>query len=439
MKIWDRIQDGKNSELHMKRLLYILFALTILFACKKDETLFVRETDRISFHTALAQSRNISLRCKGAWGSEIPEGCNWITLTPDGGTGSGEFIFIEVKVSDNRAAERSETIWFTYKGEKYPLTVTQAEGSLKWGTPELEGNLVVGNPCDASLKIAFSRAFGDETITLGATLEGDSDGIQINEKAFNLLDSEGTLVLPVEGTPEKAGYTDISVTVNGSVVGTLRSKVYSIDELPLEGLPVQWNFCETQGGNADRDALKSRQPDWATTHVLHADKGSGDIFIVEPDDKSASAVNGFAYNNGHAYFKGLYVNDAIVMRVPVRNLKENTAVTVSGSIGGSGSSAGFLIMEYSLDGTVWTEVPDAAKITLMDEEISYHAAVYDSFLASDGAFSCTFNVAETLLSGYLQVRLRVCADVRVTRDKTITTGGGGSTRLKGSFKITAEV
>ena len=423
----------------MKRILYILFALTFLFACKKDASLFVRETDRIAFPTALAQSRNITLRCQGAWSSEIPEGCDWIRLTPDSGTGNGEFMFIEVKVDNNRGTERSETVWFTYKGERFPLTVSQAEGSLKWEAPELVGNLIVGNPSDASLKISYSRAFGDESITLGATLSGDSDGIQIPGAGFNLLDNEGTLVLPVQGTPGRAGYMDISVTVDGSEVGTLRAKIYSIDELPLEGLPVQWNFCEIQGGNDERDALKARQPDWATQHILHADKGSADIIIVESDEKTASAVNGFAYNNGHAYFKGLYVDDAIVMRVPVKNLKENTPVTVSGSVGGSGSSPGFLIMEYSTDGSTWTEAPDASTITLLDEEIRYHAAIYDSMTASDGAFSCTFKVAQTLLSGNLQIRLRVCADVRVTRDKTITTGGGGSTRLKGTFKITAEV
>ena len=41
----------------------------------------------------------------------------------------------------------------------------------------------------------------------------------------------------------------------------------------------------------------------------------------------------------------------------------------------------------------------------------------------------------TINSGTLWVRYRVAANVRITANNTITTGGGGSTRLKGTFSV----
>ena len=41
----------------------------------------------------------------------------------------------------------------------------------------------------------------------------------------------------------------------------------------------------------------------------------------------------------------------------------------------------------------------------------------------------------TINSGTLWIRYRVSANVRITANNTITTGGGGSTRLKGTFSV----
>ena len=416
----------------------ICLASLLAGACSPKEDLYlVRETDSINFASCVASVRKISLRCNGNWSAVVPEEYGWISVWPESGRGDGSFSFVEVRVDNNRGLARNGSFHFECDGRQYAVTVSQAEGKILWKTPELNGNLVVSNASAASIRLGYDRAFGDEEVEVTCSMTGACAGLSIEAQTFHLGEGEGILSIPVNGTPTASGYADIDVKVDGSSAGSIHAKVYSMDELPLEGLPVQWNFCDVQGTNADRDALKARQPDWEKTHVLNADQGSAVIEIVEDASKTATAVNSFAYNNGHAYFKGLYVDDAIVMTIPVKNLKTTTSITVSGSVGGSGSSPAFLVLEYSTDGTSWTMADGATDRTELEKDFKYHAQVFDSYLASDGAFNCTFTPGSAMLSGYLQIRLRVCVNIRVSLSSTITTGGGGSTRLKGTFKVTA--
>ncbi|MFQ7502828.1 MAG: hypothetical protein ACLRMJ_06305 [Alistipes finegoldii] len=52
-----------------------------------------------------------------------------------------------------------------------------------------------------------------------------------------------------------------------------------------------------------------------------------------------------------------------------------------------------------------------------------------------GLFLVRLPVDLTINSGTLWIRYRVSANVRITANNTITTGGGGSTRLKGTFSV----
>ena len=59
----------------------------------------------------------------------------------------------------------------------------------------------------------------------------------------------------------------------------------------------------------------------------------------------------------------------------------------------------------------------------------------DSMLATDGAFEVSTDLTADAVDIY--VRLRVSANVRLTANNTITTGGGGSTRFKGDLSVKA--
>lgn len=122
----------------------------------------------------------------------------------------------------------------------------------------------------------------------------------------------------------------------------------------------------------------------------------------------------------------------------MKYLVPGTMLNCTGSIGGSGSSAGFFLIEYSADGQTWLRADGAKTGTFNNTEVTYHVRAYDSPLfegENTGYFSYDFPVDVTINSGTLWVRYRVAANVRITANNTITTGGGGSTRLKGTFSV----
>ena len=140
----------------------------------------------------------------------------------------------------------------------------------------------------------------------------------------------------------------------------------------------------------------------------------------------------------HAYLKGLYTGDYWLQKIPVKYLVSGTKINCTGSIGGSGSSAGFFLIEYSADGQTWRQAGGAKSGTFNNTEVTYHVRAYDSPLfegGNTGYFSYDFPVEVTINSGTLWIRYRVSANVRITANNTITTGGGGSTRLKGTFSV----
>ena len=70
--------------------------------------------------------------------------------------------------------------------------------------------------------------------------------------------------------------------------------------------------------------------------------------------------------------------------------------------------------------------------------VSYHVQAQDAVDDSTkGDFSSTFTMPSRIADGNLYIPARVSANVRITLNNTITTGGGGSTRLKGTWKVSA--
>ena len=368
-------------------------------ACSDDDDSYlVRETDSIRFASCLASSKQITLRCNGSWRTVIPEDAGWLSTSPSEGVGSGAFEWIAVSATHNRSAERTATIYLESGGRQYPITVTQADGAVVYGAPYVEGNLIEQEPSKSRICFTYANAYGDEMIDVSCTLSGDSQGLSV-----------------------------------------ARAKVYAMSEMPIEGLPVTWEFCPVKGSTEDVNALKARQPDWVTaSHSLVPEDGRAYITVVEADAKTASAVNSWGYNDGHAYLKGLYTGDYWLQKIPVKYLVSGTKINCTGSIGGSGSSAGFFLIEYSADGQTWRQAGGAKSGTFNNTEVTYHVRAYDSPLfegGNTGYFSYDFPVEVTINSGTLWIRYRVSANVRITANNTITTGGGGSTRLKGTFSV----
>jgi len=217
--------------------------------------------------------------------------------------------------------------------------------------------------------------------------------------------------------------------------GEVRAKVYSVSEMPVEGLPVQWRFSEIMGGDPEKTDLQKRQPEWTTDkHTLNSDVGSATITVVEAEGKTAAALNSWGYNNGHAYIKGLYYNDYWLMTIPVKYVASGTVLNAKGCFGGSGSAAAFFLLEYSADG------PTRPHFTIKEKPVEaiYHVQACDVPKFPDDAacsFDCTFPVEVDIPNGNLYIRLRVSANIRITQNNTITTGGGGSNRLAKTWSV----
>lgn len=417
----------------------ILFVLpaALLGGCSDgDGQYLVRETDTIDFSSCLASSKSITLRCNGSWRTVIPEGAEWLSTEPAEGIGDGSFAWIAVKAAHNRSAARTATIYLENDGRQYPITVSQADGSILYGAPYVDGNLIEAESSTARLCFTYANAYGDETIEVECSPSGDCDGLTVAGARFELANGGAVLALDIAGTPTRPGYADFEITVDGVAIGQARAKVYSQSEMPIEGFPVQWVFSAVRGSTDDVNALKARQPDWTTDlHLLRSDTGSAVMKLVESAGKTAGAISGWAYNDGHIYVKGIYYNDSWQLEIPVKYLTAGTIVNCSGSFGGSGSSAGFYLIEYSADGAAWQQAGGAKTETFNNTPVTYHARAYDSYSAGDGYFSCDFPVQTDIAAGTLYIRYRVSANVRVTANNTITTGGGGSSRLKGTFSV----
>lgn len=123
--------------------------------------------------------REITLRCEGSWRTVVPEDAQWLSTSPSEGIGSGQFEWITVSATHNRSAERTATIYLENGGKQYPITVTQADGAVVYGTPYVEGNLIEQEPSKARLCFTYANAYGDETIAVSCTPGGDSQGLTV--------------------------------------------------------------------------------------------------------------------------------------------------------------------------------------------------------------------------------------------------------------------
>ena len=407
-------------------------------ACQQSEEEFlVRETDQIKFDAPYKNSRKITLRCVGAWKTIVPEGAEWISTTPSEGVGHGAMEFINVNVEMNEGLERTATIYLENGGKQYPISVYQVSGD-EMEELSLETNYIrFSTPYSNSRKISFTcfsewKAVvpeGAEWISVTPS-EGIGDGT-LDHITINVEQNTGeerTASIYIENLGKQYPITVLQV-----------AEGQEEEEALLEGLPVWWEFIDAKGSSTDRDNLKKLKPEWTgDDHYVKSDNldGAARISVVEAAEKTATAVNSWGYNDGHIYIKGLYLDDYWLITIPVKNLKQGELIKVEGSINGSGSSAAFFLLEYSTDGTTWTECKDAQTKEANGKSARYHAqSVDDVNNPASGDFSATFATSSALADGNLYIRARVSANVRVTLDNTITTTGGGSTRLRGKWMV----
>lgn len=213
----------------------------------------------------------------------------------------------------------------------------------------------------------------------------------------------------------------------------------------VHGLPVSWVFAERNtlkdyAGNAmDPARLQAVQPQWVTSYTMKPEllAGFGDQATLTAVNVSGK-MNGFAYNNGHPYLRGMMKDDYWLFTVPVKGLKAGRELTLSTGVTGSGSGPGPFIVEWSADNNNWTAV-SAVTESIMNGanpvNVTYTYWQGDNLNNANGQpISYDIPITQDINEGNVYIRLRVSADIRVSKNGSAI-AETGSSRLMGRTMI----
>ena len=113
----------------MKRILYVLVALSALIAvgCDNELAQFSVTPTELNF-TGEAGSQTVSVTASDTWALKIKDGGSWLTTSHTYGKSSAQ---VTVSVTANAPAERSAIVLFSCSGQSIEVTVNQAAGNAE--------------------------------------------------------------------------------------------------------------------------------------------------------------------------------------------------------------------------------------------------------------------------------------------------------------------
>ena len=412
-----------------------LAAAALTVSCNKEEDVFQRDVDAISV-SCMKQTLSHFILCTGDW--SVENNVPWITISPDRGTGDG-VLFQEYTITldyNSAYSPRTETFYIVHGGVKSPVTVTQGPCDFSWGKPSMNGVLTKGEVSSASLYVPYIDASGEENVSFSVTVGGASGGLEVADVTTSLSAGNGTVVLPVSGTPKNAGDVTFTISADGKSVGTVTGTIAGTDD--PSGIPCGWNFYALgyTGDNAAEVASTSYGQDWVPVpHRVYPTIGDNtDAYFTAV---SAVGCTNWTFNPS-IQAQALKLNDYWLAYIPVKNFPEGGKITVDMGCGGAGGSVGFYYFEYSVDGTTWKGVPDAKECTRGTDTFLAHLwntggsigasgytntrKTYDK--ATDDTYQKYTFAVDGLSNGVLYLRLRVLK-YRATPDSTADNNGTG--------------
>lgn len=194
-----------------------------LTGCQKEADVFQREYDAISCD-CFEQSISQYLLCSGDWTSECD--LDWIRLNPDSGSGNGiEYQTYYIQVSGNLGEAREGTFYLVHGGNRFPVVVHQEKTNFEFGELYMSGLLKQNQLSNAYLAIPYKNATGLEPASVTCTMTGATGGLQVNGGEFTLTAGNGSIIIPIEGTPTDSGDISFTVMLNGKSMGTINTIV----------------------------------------------------------------------------------------------------------------------------------------------------------------------------------------------------------------------
>lgn len=416
---------------------------------------------------APAASSEITVTANCAW--TVSNSLDWVSVQPTSGNGNGT---INVSISENTGDDRNGS--FTVKGgslDPVSVTVSQsgAPSSLSFGTPAFSGVLQIGQSGTAFVEVPYTGSNGKETIeftlSVSSVYSNDSNkGIESTTyTAESFAKGDGTLKIPVSGTPEVLGLVGITVTAAGQTLGdVLETRVR--EKLPYSSY-VAWNPWAAGYTRADFGLMIGGPYDKSWTNygadeTLRASTNASDHIILPTDysndeykdaylsavaanaitaggtvtpPKTTSGLSGFTFNPG-IQIQGLLKDDYYLAAVPVKSVAKGAKVTVLASIGGAAAAAGYFILEYSLDKTNWEAFPDAKSITVSDVEYKYH---YNDINSTDKTIRYTYSKDVSVDAGVASYTMTVPAALSNAtvyfRLRAVGLNGSSAVQTKGGW------
>ena len=422
--------------------------MLMLAGCRKEDVL-IRDVDAFSVDCN-AQSVTHYVLASGDWALETD--ADWIDFDPANGTGDGELYQpYTVKIAYNKGDAREAVYYLIHNDIKSMVTVSQAACDFKFTSVSFCGNLAVGTESTAWVEVAYSGAAGNEKLVYTAELSGEgASGLAIEAGEAEITTAgKGVIVIPVGGTPVAEGEVTVSVVIDGKPLEPVKTVVAGAVPVPvLTGLPCGWNFYAL--GLDGKGAIAS---EYATLWQPGAVKDGDYVTCTSGDNPNAKltavVAAGLADHtfNPSIQAKGLLEGDYWLITIPVQNLEPSHRLKIEMGCGSAGSSVGFYILEYSTNGTAWSEVPGAVNNTRGEDTFRAHLWNTGSSIGASGftntrksydkATDDTYRVYSldgvSQPSGNLYFRLRALK-YRATPNSTMEVASGW-TDLKG-FEVT---
>lgn len=280
-----------------------------------------------------------------------------------------------------------------------------------------------------------SLAFTWNTLSTATTYE-----VELSTGDGTIVKTEETAETSYEftGLQEEVSYRFRIRALSASSASDYSAYLTAVTTVITEGFPVSWVFAEV---NSQKDyldktlnpaALQTQQPNWLTKQELKSEtlRGYNSDAILSVVNASGQ-MNGYGFNNGHPYLKGMMNNDYWLYTIPVKNLKANTTITLKTNVTGSGSGPGPFIIEWSTDKTTW--IAAGAKTETIvngpkNETVTYTYFQGDNLNTVGQPISQDIKVTQAVEEGHLYIRLRVSADIRIAKNGSGIVNSG-STRL----------
>lgn len=408
---------------NMKKIATIIAIVAIAaVACKKETP---KDPDALSLDkteiTAEAAGSTATVKVTANCPWEAVTTADWVKITPASGEGDGSFS-VEISANDGEARQATITVLGGNSRDldqdgrpdnsdcTATISVSQGEAAsnITFGTCTFGGALYVGDASTAYVEVPYIGSNGREsiefelTVTDGVSGTGASAGIESTKYTCTQFQKgTGSVKVAFSGTPTTFGLVKIDVKTGTEVLAeAIETRVE--EKLSYKNY-VCWNpwakgytradYCYMAGSAYDKswttkgtDAAKVASTNASDhivlpTHVSSDEYAAAYLTVVAANPitaagtyelpKTAGSLGGFTFNPG-IQCQGMVKDDYFVAAIPVKSLPAGSVVSIASSFGGAANAVGYFLLEFSLDGTNWFEVPGAKTISVDGTDYKYH-------------------------------------------------------------------